>query len=199
MMRFQFPNFDSLRVSSSAMEAVCDKGACKHSDGIRLHEVQKHLFELASSPTLANSECGSAANMMFNTDKSESLVKESLFCERQKWQASATTSSRDSQHSLGLSHLNSSYGKGNDASKDTDRSLQRDATLSNLLYFAGKHKLATTSFFQVCNERCATILQGRVEEGPTDNLRRHAECSTNRCGWCPRCKLAASFLVLSEC
>ena len=153
MIRYQFPNFESQRVRPSTMEAECGKGACHDLGGIKLHEVQKHMQELDISPTLLpGSEHGSAANMIFHRDKSESLATTNLF--HNERQPSATTSSSDCEHSRGLCHLSSSYGQGTDAHPDADRCSRRDAALSNLFYFAGKHQLATKCFFQVRNERC---------------------------------------------
>ena len=155
MIRFQFPNFESQRMRPSTMEAVCGKGACHDLGGIKLHEVQKHMLELDISPTLlpgSEHTHGSAANMICHRDKSESLATiNPLHDERQ---ASATTSSSDCEHSRGLCHLSSSYGQGPDAHPDADRCSRRDAALSNLFYFAGKHQLATKCFFQVRDERC---------------------------------------------
>ena len=60
--------------------------------------------------------------------------------------SSATTSSVREPR---ISHLSSSYGRSIDVHCDSDRCLNRDATLSNLFYFAGKHKLAAQQFFLV--------------------------------------------------
>ena len=66
-----------------------------------------------------------------------------LYCEDY---LSATTSS-ECQFEVPL--LSSTYGRNSEACCDPDRSLKRDAALSNLLYFAGKHKLTTKCFFMV--------------------------------------------------
>ena len=122
------------------------------------------MFDVASNPTLHGSGNGSVSNMLLHGKFTESAVREGcsgdfektncdhflsasfpsaiLFCSGY----SATTSS---MCELEVPHLSANYGQNSEACCDPDRSLQRDAALSNLLYFASKHKLATKCFFTV--------------------------------------------------
>jgi hypothetical protein len=85
-----------------------------------------------------------------------------------KGHSSATTSTVQEPR---ISHLSSSYGRHLDLYCDSDRCSNRDSALSNLFYFAGKHKLAAQQFFLVRKNYRKGITESKL-------LCRPAEYST---------------------
>jgi hypothetical protein len=173
MLRFRTNFFDDPFVMTNS-ESNPERGnkiegsVCEHLAGIKILDVKRNLmFDVASNPTLHGSGNGSVSNMLLHGKFTESAVREGCsgnfeeekkivsFCEcivsfghLPKFCSgySATTSS---MCELEVPHLSANYGQNSEVYCDPDRSLQRDAALSNLLYFASKHKLATKCFFTV--------------------------------------------------